>query len=143
MKPLKFPCRRQNHCTQPNTSDSKRMVSTESFANHIYAKLDNPGTPRQLPTMKTITMKTLSIQTLVQHQHLKRCLFDASTAANNDISMVLTTDGSVRIATVPEKLDLAQANTEIVDTQMFNQRLNGQLQNELTICWRAHDAHNP
>ena len=30
--------------------------------------------------------------------------------------MGLTTDGSVRIATVPDKLDLAQADTEIVGT---------------------------
>ena len=47
--------------------------------------------------------------------------------------MVLTTDGSVRIATVPEKLDLAQANTEIVDTQKIQPEI------ERTVAERADE----
>ena len=80
-----------------------------------------------------MTVKTLSVQTLVQRRHLNRCLLDANTAANNDISMGLTTDGSVGIATVPEKLDLAQANTEIVDTLKIKQEI------EWTVAERADE----
>ena len=62
-------CCSRNHLTQQNTWDSKHMASTESFA------IDKPGTLRQPPTMSTMTVKTLSTQSLVRHRHLNRYLW--------------------------------------------------------------------
>ena len=48
--------------------------------------------------------------------------------------------GHVRIATVPEKLDLAQDNTEIVDALTVQMKLYRQLQNELANLGRRSNS---
>ena len=48
----------------------------------------------------------------------------AMSAANNDVSMGLTTDGSARIDTVPPQLDLAQANPETKNTERADESGN-------------------
>ena len=101
------------------------LQSESSHSTEHVGRLDKTGTRRQRPTMSTMTVNMISIQSLV-----RPLLLAASSAANNNATMALKTDGKVRIDTVPPQLDLASAFPEI--HLKFDQWMYGQLQNDLT-----------